>query len=344
MSLAAACQRWLLQQWFAPRPGPLMRLLAPLAGLYGVLQRRSRRQRLAQAASRPQPARPVLVVGNLVVGGAGKTPATIAIVQALRAAGYQPGVVSRGHGRDHGELAEVSTSSAPTVVGDEPLLIHRRTGAPVLVGRDRVAAALALLQRHPQLDLIVADDGLQHRQLARLCEVMVFDERGIGNGRLLPMGPLREAMPAAPPPQALVLYTHDRPSTPWPGACAPRQLGGAWPLSTWLKEPGAAPQPLSALQGQPWLAMAGIAVPERFFAGLEAAGLQITRLPLPDHHDYGEAPWPAGTPAVITTEKDAVKLARWARQGPPIWVVGLDLVLPAAFVAALSQRLSPPLP
>ncbi len=342
MSLAAACQRWLLQRWFRPQVQGAWHLLRPLAKLYGALERRSRRQRRAEAAQRAQPERPVLVVGNLVIGGAGKTPATITIVQALQAAGHRPGVVSRGFGRRDSQWVEVNLRSDPTAVGDEPLLIHRRTGAPVLVGRDRVAAAQELLRRHPQLDLVVADDGLQHRQLARQLEVLVFDERGIGNGQLLPLGPLREPMPLAPPAQALVLYTHDRPSTAWPGACAPRRLRGAWPLATWLTEPGAAPQPLANLRGQPLLAMAGIAVPERFFSGLEAAGLSITRLPLADHHDYRDVPWPPGTAAVITTEKDAVKLARWARQGPHIWVVGLDLVLPAAFVATLIARLPPP--
>jgi tetraacyldisaccharide 4'-kinase len=124
-------------------------------------------------------------------------------------------------------------------------------------------------------------------------------------------------------------------------------LSGAWPLAVWLARPGAESQPLTALRGQALVAMAGIAVPERFFAALEAAGLRITRLPLSDHHDYRDddaPPWPVDAPAIVTTEKDAVKLARWAHRGPAIWVVGLDLALPAAFVATLISRLPPPSP
>lgn len=339
-SPVARAQARLLDSWYRPRPDALATALRPLAALYGALQRRDRRQREQQALRRPQPTCPVLVVGNLVLGGAGKTPTAIALVQALRAAGHRPGVVSRGYGRLHAALAEVTPESDPRQVGDEPLLIRRRTGVPVVVGRDRVAAALALQREHPEVDLIVADDGLQHRQLRRDVELLVFDERGIGNGLLLPAGPLREPFGPAPGPNALVLYNHDRASTPWPGAVARRRLTGAWLLDRWLAGAGDAPQPLSALRGRPLLAMAGIAVPERFFAALVAAGLQIERLPLPDHHAYGDtAPWPAGTREVITTEKDAVKLGAWAGRDVAVWVVGLDLELPADFVAALLARL-----
>ena len=331
----------LMAQWFRSRPGPVAQLLRPAATLYGLLQGRDRRRREQAAATLPQPAVPVIVIGNLVPGGAGKTPTTIAIVQALQDAGWRPGVVSRGHGRQGQAVASVDAQSDALAVGDEPLLIRRRTGVPVMVGPDRRAAALQLLQQHPQVDVLLADDGLQHRQLRRDVEVLVFDERGIGNGLLLPAGPLREPLPAAPGPSMLVLYNHDRPSTPWAGAVTRRRLAGAWPLDRWLATGGEPPHPLAGLQGRPLLAMAGIAVPERFFSALEAAGLRIERLPLVDHHPYdGAAPWPAGTREVVTTEKDAVKLARWARGDVTIWVVGLDLALPADFMAALQARLA----
>lgn len=331
----------LLAHWFRPGPSAVSTLLRPLAALYGVLQRRDRRRREQAAARLPQPAVPVIVIGNLVPGGAGKTPTTIAIVQTLQDAGWRPGVVSRGHGRAASGIESVEADSDPQAVGDEPLLIRRRTGVPVLVGADRRGAALQLLQRHPGVDLVIADDGLQHRQLRRDAEVLVFDARGIGNGLLLPAGPLREPLPAAPGPTMLVLYNHDRPTTPWPGAIARRRLTGAWPLQRWLAGSSEPPHPLAALQGRPLLAMAGIAVPERFFAALEDAGLHIERLPLADHHPYaGAPPWPAGTREVVTTEKDAVKLARWAGSDVAIWVVGLDLALPADFMAALQARLA----
>ena len=328
--------------WFNRQPGLLVWLLTPLCWLYGSLQRRARRAHEQRAVSTPQPACPVVVVGNLIVGGAGKTPTTLAVLQALSDAGYTPAVVSRGHGGRHVDASAVTAvrrTSEPAEVGDEPLLIHRRSGRPVVVGRDRVAAAWQLLQAHPEVDVIVSDDGLQHRQLQRDVEVVVFDERGIGNGRLLPAGPLREPFTAAPPPDALVLYNHASPSTSWPGACATRQLRGVWPLQTWLQG-GSTPAPLSSLLGRRLLAVAGIGVPERFFAALEVAGLNIERLALPDHHDYATLPWPAGTPDVITTEKDAVKLAQHAGGGTAIWVVGLDLELPARFVAELLARVA----
>jgi tetraacyldisaccharide 4'-kinase len=331
----------LMASWFRPPPGAVAGLLRPLAALYALLQRRDRRRREQAAARLPQPAVPVIVVGNLVPGGAGKTPTTIAIVQALQDAGWRPGVVSRGHGRHGRGIESVDARSAARSVGDEPLLIRRRTGVPVLVGPDRRAAALQLLQTWPEVDVVVADDALQHRQLRRDVEVLVFDERGIGNGLLLPAGPLREPLPAAPGPSMLVLYNHDRPSTAWPGAITRRRLTGAWLLQRWLAGAGEPPRPLELLQGRPLLAMAGIAVPERFFTALEAAGLRIERLPLADHHAYaGAPPWPAATREVVTTEKDAVKLARWADGDVVIWVVGLDLKLPADFMAALQARLA----
>jgi tetraacyldisaccharide 4'-kinase len=328
---------WLLAQWFGPGSGVAHLLLRPLAALYRVLERWTRRRRQAQAAARAQPACPVVVIGNLVVGGAGKTPTTIAIVQALQAAGRRPGVVSRGYGRQDRLPRSVGADSSAAQVGDEPLLIHRRTGVPVMVERDRVQAAQRLLAQHPQVDVIVADDGLQHRQLRRDVEVVVFDERGVGNGQLLPAGPLREPMQAAPGPNALVLYNHARATTAWPGFIAQRRLTGAWPLAEWLA--GQPARNLDTLRGRPLLALAGIAVPERFFAGLRQQGLAIVPCPQADHQAYDSAPWPAGTTEVVTTEKDAVKLQRWASGDVSVWVVGLDLELPADFVAALLQRL-----
>ena len=329
----------LLASWFQPGPSWPSTLLAPLSWLYAALQHRSRQSQERQSLDIQQPGCPVVVVGNLIVGGAGKTPTTLAVIDALRRAGRVPGVVSRGHGRRDDAVLDVAPDADPLSVGDEPLLIRRRSGAPVVVGRDRAAAAIRLRQWHPTVDVIVSDDGLQHRRLRRDVEVVVFDERGLGNGRLLPAGPLREPFSSTPPAQALVLYNHRQPSTPWPGAVAVRTLSGAWPLAQW-QQGSHEPTPLSALQRRPLLAMAGIAVPERFFAALEAAGLSIHRLPMPDHHDYATLPWPAGTREVVTTEKDAVKLARLPVGDVRVWVVGLDLQLPAPFVADLLARVA----
>lgn len=335
--MPAGLQRWLLAQWFRPDPSLAARLAQPLAALYGWLQARHRQARQRESASRLQPALPIVVVGNLVVGGAGKTPTTIAIVRALQSAGRRPGVVSRGHGRRASDVLPVTPDSDAAQVGDEPLVIARRTGAPVVVGRDRVAAAQRLCLDHPEVDVLVADDGLQHRRLRRELEVIVFDERGVGNGLLLPSGPLREPWSPSPPAGALVLYTAGRRSTGWPGHVAQRHIVGVRALHDWWRGSTAA-APLSTLQGRPLLAMAGIAVPQRFFAMLAAAGLSPTPLPLPDHHDYASPPWPADCADIVTTEKDAAKL-RPAQGGlPRIWVAELDLQLPGAFVDELLAR------
>lgn len=326
--------------WWAPRPGLAARVLAPLEALYRLLQRRHARL----AAGPAELPVPVLVVGNLVVGGAGKTPTVIAIVAALARRGRRPGVVSRGHGRAGSAPRAVSWGDDAGNVGDEPLLLARRCGVPVFVGRDRVAAARALLQAHPDVDVIVSDDGLQHHALPRRAELVVFDERGIGNGRLLPAGPLREPMPVPWPGQRHVLYTAGAPSTALPGACARRRLGLAWPLAAWHAGNAASAVPLSTLQGRPFLAAAGLAAPEKFFAMLRQADLRIDALPLPDHFDYATRPWPARGPDVLVTEKDAVKLDPTLVDARPVWVLPLDLDLPETLLEALHAELFGPRP
>lgn len=341
-SLADRVEALLARHWWIERPSLLSRLLLPLAALYGVLA--TARQRTTVPRRAPVP---VLVVGNLIAGGAGKTPTVIALVQALQGAGHRPGVVSRGHGRRAGIVAPVDDGSDPLAVGDEPLLIRRRTGAPVWVGRDRHAAALALCAAEPAVDVIVSDDGLQHRALARDAELLVFDERGVGNGLLLPAGPLREPLPVGLGARARVLYTAAQATTPLPGALALRTIVQAIPLTDWRRGDAAAGRPLAALAGRRLCAAAGMAAPEKFFGMLEAAGLTIDRLPLPDHHAYATLPWPEGGGDVLTTEKDAVKLDP-ARVGDrPVWVVPLDLQIPTALVGELSTLLfgsGPPRP
>jgi tetraacyldisaccharide 4'-kinase len=278
---------------------------------------------------------PVVVVGNHVVGGAGKTPTVMALVQALKAAGYRPGVISRGHGRQCDEPQAVWPGSAVAEVGDEPPLIARRTGVPVWVGRARRDAGMALLKAQPDVDVIVSDDGLQHLGLNRHAELVVFDERGAGNGMLLPAGPLREPLPATVPPRMRVLYTAGVASTSLPGALAKRRLGNAWPLQAWHDGDAAQVVPLLSLQGRPLVAAAGLAAPEKFFGMLRANGLEFRALPLPDHHSYPHLPWPEGTADVLTTEKDAIKLQPSRLGGTRVWVVPLDLDIPSALVDEL---------
>ncbi len=336
---------WARLAWRA-RPGPAARLLMPLAWLYAALAALHRAWwRLVR---RPQRAPvPVVVVGNVVVGGVGKTPVVIALVKALAAAGRRPGVVSRGHGRREHGLRAVTRDAGAAEVGDEPLVVQRRTGVPVWVAARRIDAARALCATHPEVDVLVCDDGLQHHALARDVEIIVFDERGAGNGQLLPAGPLREPLSAALGPRTMVVYASGVASTPLPGALAARRIAGVQALEAWWQGADTRPQaaalpgvqPLAHLRGRPLLALAGIGDPERFFAALEAAGLDIERCPQPDHAAHATLPWPAGTREVVTTEKDAVKLHPARCGDVRVWVARLDSELPADLVQRVLERI-----
>ena len=330
MSFAQRLQR----AWWLPDARGLALWLTPLSVLYCLLARIHLglfRLGLRRVEAAPVP---VIVVGNLIVGGAGKTPTVIALVRALRHAGWTPAVISRGYGRKDDAVRAVTTACTAAEVGDEPLLIHIRTGAPVFVGRDRIAAAEAACRAHPQVNVIVSDDGLQHWRLGRRLQVVVFDERGVGNGRLLPAGPLRETVPLQLPPRTLVVYNAVGATTSLPGCVADRSLAGAVPLDGWWRGTAPTMHALHALRGHKVYAAAGLASPERFFKMLEAEGLHIERLPLPDHYHYRQVPWPASaTTDVLVTEKDAIKLHPDAQGEARVWVVALDLRLPSAFIA-----------
>lgn len=325
--------------------GPLARSLLPLSWVFGAL---AGLRRTLWRAGLFKPQRlpcPVVVVGNRIAGGAGKTPTTIAVVAHLQRRGWRVGVVSRGHGRSGDAPACIDMRSPAALAGDEPLLIARRCGVPVAVGRERAAAGRLLLSEHPRVDLVVADDGLQHLALARDVEIVVFDERGAGNGWLLPAGPLREPIDAPSTARSqLVLYNAHAPSTALPGWVGTRQLGGFVLLQEWWEGQPAVARPAALFDGRSVLATAGIAVPGRFFDALREAGLSVEELALPDHHDFATLPWPAGTPRVVLTEKDAVKLtpARLGPAGPQVWVAQLDFEPEAGFLAALDTSLPRP--
>jgi tetraacyldisaccharide 4'-kinase len=336
--LAANIEARLQRSWWRPRPDALACLLWPATLLYRLL---AALVKLRTPLARALPV-PVLVVGNHVVGGAGKTPTVMALVQALRARGHRPGVISRGHGRSGATPMAVEACADVATVGDEPLLIQRLCGVPVWVSRQRAEAALALCAAHPEVDVLVADDGLQHLALARQAELVVFDERGTGNGLLLPAGPLREHLPRTTPAHRRLLYTAGRPSTPLPGALAQRRLHRAWPLTAWAAQDAGAALPLSTLQGRPLLAAAGLAAPGKFFGMLADAGLQFTPLPLPDHHPFTTLPWAPDTPDVLVTEKDAVKLLGRPLGTTRVWVLPLDFQLPEGLIDELSALLFPP--
>ncbi|WP_341920028.1 tetraacyldisaccharide 4'-kinase [Polaromonas sp. YR568] len=321
-------------------------LLWPLSRLYGLLAELRRLAfRTGYFRSERLPV-PVVVVGNVVAGGAGKTPAVIALVQHLQARGLQVGVVSRGYGRTSAHCLEVLPGTPIDESGDEPALIRRATGAPVFVASRRAEAARALLAAHRATQVIVCDDGLQHYALQRDVEIAVFDERGIGNGWLLPAGPLREPWPerlqrgvrAGGRGIDLVLHTGALPA--FDGFRSTRRLADHA-----LRADGSRVA-LEALASQPLLALAGIAKPEAFFAMLRARGLVLAETrALPDHYTFDSYPRPQDKGyTVICTEKDAVKL--FPRQAD-VLAVPLEFSPEAAFFTALDALLAPllsPLP
>ena len=332
-----------LQRCWASR-GFLARLLLPIAGLYAAaIASRGWLYRAGVLTIVRLPV-PVVVVGNLVAGGAGKTPTVLALAKLLGKAGRRVGIVSRGYGGSSVGPLSVHPGSEALECGDEPLLLRLRAGVPVFVGRDRVAAARALLLEHPEIDVIVSDDGLQHLRLGRDVQVLVFDERGTGNGWLLPAGPLREPMPRALAPCSVVLYNASHSTTALPGWVGQRRFAGAAALADWWR--GQAPErsTLAALKGRTLVAAAGTARPERFFAMLREAGLDIDPLPLPDHFYYSTLPWAAGTPDVIVTEKDAVKLDPARVGGSRVWVAALDFIPAPGFDAEMLRLLGRPSP
>lgn len=333
MSLSSALQA----AW--RRRGALAAALLPLTCVYAalVLARRALfGLGLRRAERLPVP---VIVVGNVIAGGAGKTPTVIALVRHLQARGERPGVISRGYGGQAAGPLLLDTGTRAAQAGDEPLLIRRATGVPTCIGARRTEAARHLLAAHPELTVIVSDDGLQHLALARDVEVIVFDERGAGNGWWLPAGPLREGLGRR---ADAVLYNAPAPSTGRPGFSVRRALGPCVPLARWMVGDTAGPS-LDELRGRAVMAVAGIAHPQRFFGMLAAHGLAVTPCPLPDHHDYTTLPWTGWTgEAVLVTEKDAVKLQfiDAARADPRVAVVTLDFQPEPAFFTAVDNALA----
>ncbi len=306
--------------WFGRGPAWLRLSLLPLYPLGLVfrvlvaLRRLLYRVGVLKATRLPVP---VIVVGNLTVGGSGKTPLALALVAWLRQAGHSPGLVSRGYGGHARELMPVRPDSDPALVGDEPVLLARRSGCPVWIGRRRAQAGQQLLAFHPEVDVILTDDGLQHYALARDMEIVVVDgERGFGNGRLLPAGPLREPLSRLAEVDAVVV-NGGAGGPPLPVPAFSMVLAGHGLVN--LARPDLVVPP-SHFRGGRVHALAGIGNPQRFFDHLTALGLEIEPHPFPDHHAFMATDLPPGT--VIMTEKDAVKCAAFGR--PDAWFLAVD--------------------
>lgn len=288
---------------------------------------------------RHRPDVPVLVVGNLIAGGGGKTPLAIAIVERLRDEGWTPGVATRGYGRERpSQPVWVERTTPASTGGDEPVLIARRTGAKVRADRDRVAAAMALAATG--CDVVVCDDGLQHYRLARDVEIEVIDgRRRYGNGRLLPAGPLREPVERGATCDFRVLNL--------PGAgvggVAPQAGFGEWPMRLLAERAlplaGGRPRPLTGFAGQRVHAVAGTADPERFFAMLRDLGIGVVPHAFADHHRFAASDLQFGSDLpVLMTEKDAVKCAGFVTDRH--YSVPVDAELPEGFWIGLLERLA----
>jgi len=314
--------------WYRVRPAHL--ILFPLSLLFRAVAALRRHAFDAGWLRRHRMPVPVVVIGNISVGGTGKTPLVLWLVQWLRAHGRHPGIVSRGHG-GRALVQAVTAGSEPGTAGDEPVLLATRAGCPVWIGRRRAEAARELLAQHPEVDVLVSDDGLQHYALARDVEVAVVDgERGFGNGMLLPAGPLREPRSRLRQVDAVVVNGGEQRKVPAPGHFAMRLVGSRLVN---LRDPALATTP-DAFSQRTVFAVAGIGNPERFFAHLRRLGLSIRPQPFPDHHPFVAGDLSAfGDEPVVMTQKDAVKCRSFARENH--WYLPVD----AQVDDALGQRI-----
>ncbi|MDA8094112.1 MAG: tetraacyldisaccharide 4'-kinase [Betaproteobacteria bacterium] len=309
MSARGRAGTWLAEQWYARKAW--LGILLPVAIVFRVLAGMRRAGFARGWARRVRLPVPVIVVGNITVGGTGKTPLVLWLVDFLRRAGLRPGIVARGYGGER-SLQAVAPDADPGAVGDEPLLLARRAGCPVWVGRDRAAAGAALLAAHPECDVLVADDGLQHYRLARDFEIAVVDgARGFGNRLPLPAGPLREPVSRLNHCDAVVVNGVWSADDPPPAAAYRMGLVGERLCS--VREPGRCVEP-RAFEGKRVRAIAGIGNPQRFFDELRRLGMRdFDRQTFPDHYAFTAADLAFdGYDAIVMTEKDAVKCTAFA--------------------------------
>lgn len=335
MEASDARPQWqirLLSVW--QRRGIASALLRPVSMVFGVLV--ALRHSLYRCGVLKTTRLPVtvVVVGNVVVGGGGKTPVVIALAEHLRSRGIAVGVISRGYGRRGRDQRKLEADSLADEVGDEPLLIFRRTGVPVWVGPDRAEAAKALLAEFPQTEILLCDDGMQDLALGRHLEVCVFGSAGIGNGLLLPAGPLREPWPSRWTTTVPRLFLHAGSQ----GPRGPASFQMHRTLDPELLRADGTRLPLGDLAGRQTCAVAAIANPQAFFAMLEQAGLRPGRcIALADHASLKELPAaPQGTTDWICTEKDATKI--WAHH-PEVWAARLNLHLEPGFLETFDSAL-----
>jgi tetraacyldisaccharide 4'-kinase len=319
--------------------GVLAWLLWPLSLLFSLLaalRRHAYRRGWLRVERLPVP---VVVIGNIIAGGAGKTPLTLHLARALAALGHHPLIVSRGYGGAGEGARRVLPDADARDCGDEALLLARRAGVPVWVGRRRAEVARAALAQHPECDLVLCDDGLQHYALARDIEIAVLDRRGLMNGLHLPAGPLREPAARLGNVDALVINGNgDFPATVSRGSIPVFRMELRGDVFERLDRPQERVQ-AEALRGQRLHALAGIGEPARFFEHLRALGLEFTPHPFADHHVY--SPQDLRFPAcdgLLLTEKDAVKCH--GLSDTPVWVLPVEAHLDPDLAGHLSARIA----
>jgi tetraacyldisaccharide 4'-kinase len=280
---------------------------------------------------------PVIVIGNLTAGGSGKTPLVLRVAEILREHGWKPGIVSRGYGGNAAVPTAATIASRPEEVGDEPMLLARRSGCPVWVAADRPAAVRALRRQHPECDVVVTDDGLQHYALRRDVEICVVDARSFGNGFLMPAGPLREPLSRLGSVDAVVTHG-EAPAGLATKGYAMKLEGEQLVRMSDARDVRSA----KAFAGQRMHAVAGIGDPRRFFLQLARFGIKPVPHPFPDHHAFRDGDLEFGdTDPVVVTEKDAVKLKRYAQANPQaqLWVFPVSAALDPAFERWLLEKL-----
>ncbi|MEK9825643.1 MAG: tetraacyldisaccharide 4'-kinase [Methylotenera sp.] len=327
-------RQWLQKQWTTYTPWHL--LLLPLAAIFSLLSsfRRYLYQfKLLKSYKLPVP---VIVVGNINVGGTGKTPLVIWLAQQLIKAGYKPGIISRGYGGQVYEPMYVDKSADPRVVGDEPALIAMRTDCPVFVSADRVSAGQKLLEKFPACNVLISDDGLQHYSMRRDMEIVVYDANiGFGNGMLLPAGPLRETVARLKTVDAVVCNGEAQLKVVSQNYFLMQMHADIFynlvqPLST---------VDASAFSGKKVMAVAGIGNPQRFFNQLKQMGLQFQQCAFADHYAFTANDFAdVDTDIVVMTEKDAVKCKAFASEN--FWVLPVNAEIENGLMPIILNRLN----
>ena len=329
-SIAAnSISRWLQKQWQKKTLWQLV--LLPVSLVFSCLIWLRQKLYATGFIKSDSLAVPVIVIGNVTVGGTGKTPLVIWMAQWLKSEGYSPGIISRGYGGKNQGPTAVFETSDPLEVGDEPLLVARRTLCPVWIGKNRVDVARHLLNKFPECDVIISDDGLQHYRLRRDIEISVVDEvLGFGNGRMLPAGPLREPLSRLATVDAIVANG---------SGMTPEMIGMS--LESVLVYELGHPENIVSIEyfrGREIHAVAGIGNPNRFFQHLQKAGLRVVMHPFPDHHvfnlhelDFGDQT------TIMMTEKDAVKCEKLPLRNA--WVLTVEAKVESKLTKIVLERL-----